>query len=65
MRADPSLLKQSEQTTTRFDKQAFRNAVRRGVASPALSSPKEEPAWFALLEYADFVLEQEAEYCQQ
>ena len=65
MLADPSLLKQSEQTQSWFDRQTFLNAARRGVASPALSTPKEEPAWSSFLEYAAFVLEQEDKYCQQ
>jgi hypothetical protein len=65
MLADPSLLKQSEQTSSKLDRQVFLNAARRGAASAVLSSPRDEPARSSLLEYAAFVLDQEARYCQQ
>ena len=65
MLADPTLLTQAVAQSARFDRQAFLNAVRRGASLPALSAATEESDRTFLLEYADFLLEQEARYCQQ
>ncbi len=65
MLADPTLLQQPPTDGAKFDRQAFRNAVRRGAVSPALSVSPEDTDRVVLLEYAVFLLEQEARYCQQ
>lgn len=65
MLADPTLLRKSPTDPVPFDLLAFQNAVRRGTAFPISSSTKEEAGRLGLLEYAAFVLEQEACYCQQ
>lgn len=65
MLADPTLLQQPSQDAVPFDRQAFRNAARRGVVLSALSVAPEETDRGFLLEYAFFLLEQEARYCQQ
>ncbi len=65
MFADPALLKQTPQEASRFDRQAFRNAALRGASLPATSAPKEQAPQALLLEYAAFLLDQEARYCQQ
>jgi hypothetical protein len=55
-----------------LDERAFAHAARRGKAVPASRTrmaaglvPSPDAADPALLDYAAFVLEQEAEYCQQ
>jgi hypothetical protein len=65
MFADPTLLRQTTPDTERFDRQAFLNALRRGAVLPALSAATAESDRTFLLEYADFLREQEACYCQQ
>ena len=69
MLADTSLLRRTTQDKLGNDRQA----IRRGTQLPAPSAPKGEtgppreaaPAPAGLLDYAAFVLEQEARYCQQ
>jgi hypothetical protein len=76
MPADMSLLSRTTQDKPGHDGQALHPAVRRGTLLPALAGAKGEegppsavvllPAGPAsLLDYADFVLDQEARYCQQ
>ncbi len=62
MLADPTLLQQPQPDPPRFDRQAYWNAARRGASFTEVSGQQEGTEW---AEYAAFVLEQEAEYCQQ
>ncbi len=65
MVANSTLLQQPPLDNEKLDRQVFRNAVRRGAVSPALSVSPEDTDRVVLLEYALFLLEQEARYCQQ
>lgn len=65
MLANSTLLQQPSPDHDKLDRQVLRNAVRRGAVSPALSFSAEETDRVVLLEYAVFLLEQEARYCQQ
>jgi hypothetical protein len=65
MFADPTLLKESTSEVARFDRQAFLNAIRRGNSLPGLAGAPEESDRAVLMEYADFLIEQESCYCQQ
>jgi hypothetical protein len=76
MPADTSLLSRTTQDKPGNDGQALQPAVRRSALLPALAGAKGEegpprevvllPVGQAgLLDYADFVLDQEAQYCQQ
>jgi hypothetical protein len=65
MFADSAFLHQAPPDAAKFDRQAFLNMARRGTSLPASSAAKEETTPALLLEYADFVLDQEARYCQQ
>jgi hypothetical protein len=65
MQADPAILVPSLQDNVKLDRQAYVNAARRGNSLPLVSGAKEETSRMSLLEYAAFVLEQEACYCQQ
>jgi hypothetical protein len=69
MVADPLLLTHDD---SELDERAFAHAARRGKVAPASRTrmaaglvPSPDAADPALLDYAAFVLEQEAEYCQQ
>jgi hypothetical protein len=72
MLADSSLLRPTSQDKLVSGGPALLPAVRRGAQLPALAAAKGEgpsreaasvPA--GLLDYAAFVLDQEAQYCQQ
>jgi hypothetical protein len=65
MLADPAILKPVPPDNAKFDRPLYVNALRRSGSVPLVSVPKEEANRTALLEYAAFVLEQEACYCQQ
>jgi hypothetical protein len=67
MLANSALLTQPPQDTSRLDRQALLHAARRGASLPPPPGPQGEDAAArdSLLEYASFVLEQEAQYCQQ
>lgn len=65
MLADPALLHKPTSDAARCDRQTLLNALRRGTSLPALSGATEETERTCLLEYADFLLDQEARYCQQ
>jgi hypothetical protein len=66
MLADSAFLTRPSPDTSRLDSQALRNVARRGASLPSSLAPKgEEAARASLLEYASFVLDQEARYCQQ
>jgi hypothetical protein len=73
MPADTSLLRRPTQDKPGSDGPALLPAVRRGAALPAPAAakgadgpPREAASVPAgLLDYADFVLDQEARYCQQ
>jgi hypothetical protein len=66
MLANQALLTRPPQDTTRPDRQALLNAARRGTSLPPPPAPRgEDSAQASLLEYVSFVLEQEAQYCQQ
>jgi hypothetical protein len=71
MPADISLLSRTAQDKPGHDGQALQPAVRRAALLPALAGargedgPAREAAQAGLLDYAAFVLDQEARYCQQ
>lgn len=65
MHADPAIFVQPFPDNAKYDRQTYLNAVRRGRSIPLASDAKEETSRKSLLEYAAFVLEQEACYCQQ
>jgi hypothetical protein len=76
MPADTSLLSRTVQDKPGHDGQALQPAVRRAALLPALAGAKGEDglareaaflpaAQAGLLDYAAFVLDQEARYCQQ
>ena len=65
MLADLPILKQILPDNVKFDRQAYMHTARRSDSNPLAFTPKEESSRAALLEYAAFVLEQEACYCQQ
>ncbi|HZY83653.1 MAG TPA: hypothetical protein VFE78_02375 [Gemmataceae bacterium] len=72
MPADTSRLRPVTQDKPGNDGQALRPAVRRSGLHPALGPakgedgpPRETSAPAGLLDYAAFLLEQEARYCQQ
>ena len=73
MPADTSLPRRTLQDKLGGDGQALQPAVRRAALLPALAAAKGEdgppreaaPLPAAVLDYAAFVLDQEARYCQQ
>lgn len=65
MLANSLLLQQPPSNNDKLDQQVLRNAARRGAVSPLLSLSREETDRVVLVEYAVFLLEQEARYCQQ
>jgi hypothetical protein len=65
MLADPPIFKQILPDNGKFDRQGYTHTARRSGSVPFVLTPKEETNRAALLEYAAFVLEQEACYCQQ
>jgi hypothetical protein len=76
MPADTSLRSRTPQDKAGNDGQALAPAIRRAALLPALTGargadgPPREAALLpgaaaGLLDYADFVLDQEARYCQQ
>jgi hypothetical protein len=67
MLADTSLLRRPPQDKPGSDGPALLPALRRGAPPPASAAGKGEavPLPAAVLDYAAFVLDQEAQYCQQ
>jgi hypothetical protein len=65
MLADPPIFKPIPPDNVTFDRQAYMHVARRNGSLPLVFTPKEETSRAAILEYAAFVLEQEACYCQQ
>ncbi len=67
MPADTSLLRRPTQEKLGSDGPALLPAVRRAALLPAPAAAKGEaaPVPAGLLDYAAFVLDQEARYCQQ
>ena len=65
MLADLPFIKQILPDNVKIDRQTYGQVTRRSGSVPFVLTPKEETSRMALLEYADFVLEQEACYCQQ
>ena len=67
MLADTSLLRRPTPDKPGSDGPALLPALRRGAQPPAPAAVKGEAAQVSagLLDYAAFVLDQEAQYCQQ
>jgi hypothetical protein len=65
MVAVPIIVKQPSPDNVKFDRPVYVHTARRSGPVSLVSTQKEDPSRAALLEYAAFVLEQEARYCQQ
>ena len=66
MLADQPIIISANADVLRKNGPALRRMVRINPAAPAAALPAwGEDGWTALLEYAAFLLDQEAKYCQQ